>query len=142
MNIIIKFTKKLLEFILYSVLLIALAIILFLFITSSVRKYEQYKMIRCFKENSTLFEAFMSGDRNIEHKIKGNIYYTVTPEFEELGVESIDQEFEGNISFEQKHWVLGMIPHGIIYVGNIDTIPRWVKIEPISGYWYYYRIVS
>ena len=129
-----KLIKKTLKFILVFIALIALVVLLFLAITSAVRKYEQHNMIHRFSNNSTLFEAFISGERDIDYIKNGSIHYTVTPQFEELGIESIYEEFEDTILFEQKNRLLGMFPHGIIYVKNKDILPKWIFVEPIFEY--------
>ena len=101
--------KKALNYIFVIFIFIALAVILFLLITSAVRHYEQHHIIRVFSDNSALFDEFISDKGVIDYKIHGETGYTVTSQYKELGIEEI-YEVDENIYFEQKHRVLGIIP--------------------------------
>lgn len=116
-------------------------IALFLFACYLGRQYEMIRVSRIYKSNYTLYEDVVSGNADIAYRVHNEIHYTVSKELLEIGVDDIYSGNE-NVFFEHKERVLWMCPQGIVYIKQLDSIPKWVILSEISGQWYYYRIVS
>lgn len=117
-------------------------ITLTLFAASLARQYATIKTSINFKHNESSYEDIINNPpvkiRMLKALLSGIVYYSVSEEMKEIGVEDIYKSKE-NIYFEFKQKVLSC-SQGVVYVQQPDNIPHWIKLTHISGQWYYYRV--
>jgi len=115
--------------------------------------------IRMFRTNQSVFEECLEMiNRNrselvgpskfwwvqgyVSTVVKGDEIVSVLGEdiSTQCGIDMIIIEGNNNnVWFEDRRRIMWSIPKGIVFVDDLNSVPRWYKLTQIEGGWYYYH---
>ena len=129
------------RFILIGWLFILSVAVIWVGVSSIVRRCEMYEVRELFLSHREHFESALNGESRRTSLFNETRQLTIPNKMSEIGIEEI-YNFDDNTYFEFADRVLWMFPQGILHIELLEEFPDWYILDHIEDEWYYYRICS
>ena len=129
------------RFILIGWLFILSVAVIWVGVSSIVRRREMYEVRELFLSHREHFESALNSESRRISLFNRARQLTIPNEMSEIGIEEI-YNFDDNTYFEFADRVLWMFPQGILHIELMKEVPDWYILDHIEDEWYYYRICS